>query len=370
MADEGSSIVIKRVKKVSGGGHGGGAWKVAYADFVTAMMAFFLLLWLLNSVTQEQLEGISNYFAPVSVSSTTSGSGEILGGKVIAEEGASTTETSRTSVTTELPPPRAGAGGEGHGGEADFVSSEAETEAEDGEKNEEQSEMEQDAERIKLALQQDPNLADLANNVIVDVTTEGLRIQIIDRDGKPMFEPGSAKMMKHTREVLAVVSKILIDAPQDIAVEGHTDAGDFDRNGYTNWELSADRANATRRTIKELGIVEARVAYVKGFASQELLFPDKPKDSKNRRIAITLLRGTGGNNPAARYDPLNEALPGLNEIRRQQIEEQIGGDKVTEAPKPVPVPTPAPSAPKSNSIPAPVGIPAAPGTSSAIIPVK
>ena len=133
MAEEAAKqpIIIKKVIKVTGG-HGGGAWKIAYADFVTAMMAFFLLLWLLNSVTQEQLEGISNYFAPVSASTSTSGSGDILGGKTITEEGASESSTSRDSVTADLPPPKAGKGSadaEGAEGESEGKSDNASEEA-------------------------------------------------------------------------------------------------------------------------------------------------------------------------------------------------------------------------------------------------
>lgn len=276
----------------------------------------------------------------------------------------------------ELPPPRAGAGGEGHGGDADFVSSENQSEAEGGQENTEEDEMQQDAQKIKLALQSDPNLAEFAENIIVDVTQEGLRIQIVDRDGKPMFEGGNAKMLPHTRDVLAVVAKVLIDAPQDVSVTGHTDGGDFNRNGYTNWELSADRANASRAVLQEFGIVPQRVQYVQGKAAQELLFPDDPTNPKNRRITVTLLRGTSGNNPAARYDPLNEALPGLNKIRQEQIEDEFkkdNGSGPSASPTPAPSAAPAPPAepkPATGGTSQGIPLPPATGGNSVAIPLN
>ncbi|MGB0671300.1 MAG: flagellar motor protein MotB, partial [Rhodospirillales bacterium] len=171
-----SPIIIKRIKKGGGHGHHGGAWKVAYADFVTAMMAFFLLLWLLNSVTQEQLEGISNHFAPVSASESTSGAGGVLGGTVIAEEGAMTNVTSRPSVTVDLPPPSAGTGGPQSPAEI------AEEQAEALRQKKEQEDFQQVEKELRQAISALPD-QNLADSLLIDNTPEGLRIQLVDRDG-------------------------------------------------------------------------------------------------------------------------------------------------------------------------------------------
>ncbi len=284
MADQ-QPIIIKKINK-GGGGHGGGAWKIAYADFVTAMMAFFLLLWLLNSVTQEQLEGISNYFAPTTVSMSQSGSGDVLAGKTVGEEGVSETDTSRTSIIVELPPPKAGV-------------SENEDEV-DGEtleqlqQRQEEEQFREAEEAINEAIQGVQNLKDLANSLMIDNTPEGLRIQLVDQEGLAMFPSGAADMHEHTRKVLELVSKVILEMPQDIAISGHTDAVPFvTDDGYGNWELSADRANSARRVLEEFGVTEDRVAHVVGRAANEPLLPDDPKNPRNRRLSIVLLRGTG-----------------------------------------------------------------------------
>ena len=171
MAATGQAIIIKRVKKVAAGHHGG-AWKIAYADFVTAMMAFFLLLWLLNSVTQEQLEGISNYFAPASAAATQSGSGDVLGGTSMATVEGALSEPSSSSVTVDLPPPKAGTGVE----EAD-VREDSERQAEELVKKKEEEQFKKAEEAIRKALADLPQMKDLVDSLIIDSTPEGLRIQ-------------------------------------------------------------------------------------------------------------------------------------------------------------------------------------------------
>jgi len=324
---EGGEVVIKKVKKGGHGGHHGGAWKVAYADFVTAMMAFFLLLWLLNSVTQEQLEGISNYFAPITASQSTSGAGDILGGKTIAEEGASTTDTSRPSVTMDLPPPKAGSGGSGEAG-SDAGTGEAEmspTEQQEEEKL-------QDASReMKQNILENPNLVEVADNIQVDVTPEGLRIQIVDKDGKEMFVAGSSRPTTKLREALSVVAQVLSAYDQHLKIEGHTDAsGNSNSAERGNWELSADRANASRRLLVAHGFRGTRVDEVVGRAAREPLFRDDPNNIQNRRISITLLRGTGDKDDStltkSEDGVIRETLPGLFGIRQEQVLEDIGED--------------------------------------------
>jgi len=180
MADNKSqSIIIKKIKKSGHASHGG-AWKIAYADFVTAMMAFFLLLWLLNSVTQEQLEGISNYFAPVSVASSESGSGDILAGATMTEEGVAKSSTFKDSVVVNLPPPKAGTGGEEASGEAEPTEEELEEERQQAV---EQDQMEKAKEELEKNIAETPQLKDMEDSMLIDVTPEGLRIQLLDKDG-------------------------------------------------------------------------------------------------------------------------------------------------------------------------------------------
>ncbi len=329
-------IIIKKVKK-GGHGHHGGAWKIAYADFVTAMMAFFLLLWLLNSVTQEQLEGIADYFAPVSVSQTASGAGGILGGKTVTEEGAAQSSTSRDSVTVDLPPPEAGTGGGKDEAEGDTSAEEAEEKRQEIE----QEQLEDAKAELEETIASIPNMKELTESLLVDNTPEGLRIQLIDRDGVAMFASGGSKMFLHTRRLLELVAKVIIKMPQQISISGHTDAVPFvTDNGFGNWELSADRANATRRELLHDKVPEARFSRIVGKAATEPLLPEDPKHARNRRISIILLRGTGHDAKPGPAKP--EALPGLNQIQERQLNEQNGEAKphVVKPRPPVTIPKP------------------------------
>jgi chemotaxis protein MotB len=288
MADQ-QPIIIKKVYK-SAGGHGGGAWKIAYADFVTAMMAFFLLMWLLNSVTQEQLEGIGNYFAPTAASTSTSGSGDVLAGKTIGEEGVSEQDASRPSVVVDLPPPKVGAADieDVEEGEA------AAQQLQELQKQEEEAQFEKAEETLNEAIKSSPQLKQLAKSLMVDNTPEGLRIQLVDQEGLAMFPSGGSDMYLHARKVMELVAEVIQEMPQNIAISGHTDAVPFHSDdGYSNWELSADRANNARRVLESLGVAVGRVARVVGRADTEPLLVDDPKNARNRRLSIVLLRGTG-----------------------------------------------------------------------------
>jgi len=298
MADEGPNgkqpIIVKRIKK-GGHGHHGGAWKVAYADFVTAMMAFFLLLWLLNSVTEEQLQGISNYFSPAAVSESPSGAGGMLGGQVIGE-GASESNAGSPTVTMTLPPSTIGSGGE------DFTDPKEGLSDQDGEglseeefleeqRRREEEQFEQASEDLRQAIEGIPELAALRDSVVVDMTPEGLRIQIVDQEGMPMFPAGSAAMYEHTRALLELVARVVGRMPQQVAVSGHTDAGGLPEDvEYGKWELSADRALSSRRVLVAAGVDGARVNRVSGRADTAPLLPDDAASPRNRRISITLLR--------------------------------------------------------------------------------
>ncbi len=293
-------IIVKKIKK-AGHAHHGGAWKVAYADFVTAMMAFFLLLWLLNSVTEEQLQGISDYFAPVVISRSESGAGGMLAGQTLSEDGARISDKSPV-ITLDLPSVRAGGGPmapELAGDIPPETPSNRELEADEEQLREALRKREQDAfdrarEALQAAIEAVPALQKLGKSLLIDNTQEGLRIQIVDQEGLAMFPRGAADMYLHTRRLVETVAKVIDRMPQTLAITGHTDATPFiDDSGYTNWELSVDRANAARRELVRLGVPEERISRVVGKADREPLVDDDPTSPRNRRLSIVLLRGTG-----------------------------------------------------------------------------
>jgi chemotaxis protein MotB len=290
MADD--AVIIKKIKKGGGHGHHGGAWKVAYADFVTAMMAFFLLMWLINTTSPEQKRGIADYFAPASVSRSTSGSGGILEGTSFGENGGKsggavavvvkvTPEDQKTKEDTS--PEQAGQPGEIRPSTEDIEEQE--------QSQAEQRDFEQAAESLRQSMQDMPELMELSKQILVDITPEGLRIQLIDQEGRPMFAPGSAEPNDRVRRLLEQVAKLSLKLPNRLTVSGHTDAGQFQGpNGYTNWELSSDRANASRRILMASGVPVDRIYQVSGKAGSEPLLPEDPYASANRRITIVLLR--------------------------------------------------------------------------------
>jgi chemotaxis protein MotB len=322
---EAKAIIIKRVKKGGHIPHHGGAWKVAYADFVTAMMAFFLLLWLLNAVTEEQLTGIADYFAPTTVSKSASGAGGMLGGQTVGQ-GAMSSQGTTPSFSLALPPPTVGSGGDaltdakeggeegqgpGQGGE--YAGQQG---AESGKKSDkdamgrekaqafseqqlmaatekrEEQQFQKAQEALKQAINSIPELKKLANSLMVDNTPEGLRIQIVDQEGLAMFPSGSPDMYGHTRALLDMVARVIKQLPEKVSIAGHTDSTPFaGQTSYGNWELSADRALATRRALLQSGVPEERVDRVVGKADTEPLADAKSAaDPRNRRITIVLLR--------------------------------------------------------------------------------
>lgn len=287
LGKEGGITIIKRVKK-GGEGHHGGAWKVAYADFVTAMMAFFLLLWLLNAVTEEQLNGIADYFTPIAASTRESGAGGMLGGQTLGE-GASQSRTGSTSAVV-LPPPSIGSGGEDNSDPAEGQES-VEDEQEKQMEAREQKEFEQAVTDIKKAISGIPELAPMASSLLIDSTPEGLRIQIVDQDKIDMFAPGSANLYPRARELLAQIAGIIKKLPNKLSITGHTDPSGFvDPTGYTNWELSSDRALATRRALLEGGMEDNQLQKVTGASDREPLDASQPRSPRNRRVSIVLLK--------------------------------------------------------------------------------
>lgn len=283
------SIQIKKVKKVAGGHHGG-AWKVAYADFVTAMMAFFLLLWLLNVSTKEQLQGIADYFTPSAASQSTNGSGGVMGGINMTSEG-TMTNNKTPAATTDHRPSDAETKPDDEDISKDSKKKLSEDEFEKMKAKEEEKQFQQAMNEIKQAIQDDQSLKDLAKNLIVDMTPEGLRIQIVDQQGKSMFPLGSSKMYDETNALISKVSQIISKMPQKISVRGHTDGVPYgDSVSYDNWNLSADRANASRQALVQAGLDPKRISDVAGKADTEHLFPEDPTSPQNRRISIILKR--------------------------------------------------------------------------------
>jgi len=259
-------IVIKKIKKAAHGHHGG-AWKVAFADFATAMMAFFLLLWLLSAATPEQKEAISGFFdADAQI-----GIGEGAGFSDSMIDLGGTGDTSKGSEGEDWE----NGGGSGQGTQ---------------EIEEEARQMEELLEILKQAIEEKEELKAFKDQLKLSVTPEGLRIQIVDKENRPMFESGKAVMRDHATKILREIAPIISKAGNRISLTGHTDAASFVRkDGYSNWELSADRANAARRALIYAGLPPSKVGRVVGLADASLYNPDNPLDPINRRISIVVM---------------------------------------------------------------------------------
>ena len=338
---KGSGVIIRKYEIIEGGHHGG-AWKVAYADFETAMMAFFLLMWLLNATTEDQRKGLADYFSPNNLlSHASSGTGQPFGGHTAFDDGALVSDRGSVQITSGKRPPipapeetevetMADTHGAPQSGLAETASdmhgkpstgtaalrvgpnpnapslagaaAVLETKMLDGGRKPTESELrteqerqekaafEAAAEQIRDAVKADPDLADLARQLSIDMTPDGLRIQIIDEVKLPMFATGSADPNERARLLLQKVVPVLAKLPQAISVAGHTDAAPFPGPGRTNWELSVERANATRRLLVDGGLPDARFRSVTGNADKDPLLPADPLAAANRRIAILVLR--------------------------------------------------------------------------------
>jgi chemotaxis protein MotB len=273
--DELRPIIVKRIKKVAGGHHGG-AWKIAYADFVTAMMAFFLLMWLLGSTAKGNLSGIAEYFqTPLKVSMAGGdGSGDSSsvikgGGKDLTLKDGQTKkgETESKKKTFNL------------------KAAEAALAKADGER------LKVLKEKIEAAIDASPSLRQLKKQLLLDITTEGLRIQMVDEKNRPMFASAKADLQPYTRELLHEIGLALNEVPNRISLSGHTDASPYGsgEKGYSNWELSADRANASRRELIYGGMDEKKILRVVGHSSSALFDKEDPLNPINRRISIIVM---------------------------------------------------------------------------------
>lgn len=312
-------IIIKKIKKGGHGGHHGGAWKVAYADFVTAMMAFFLLMWLLNATSEQQRRGIANYFDPIGMTASSGGSNGAMGGTSVkapgsfsdSQQGSKPVVPKKNKSTEGDDDAASDPDSKASSNDADSATSEnrmdlptvdqagqeeigdkqAKEDAVDKELEKRENEAFEKAEKeLRQAIDDVPELKSLSSSLIIDRTPEGLRIQIVDQDKLSMFPNGSAKMYDHTRKLLDVVAKVILKLPNKISVTGHTDSLQYPtENGYTNWELSADRANASRKVFLDDGIGSERIASVVGKADRDPLIKDNAASPRNRRISIVLL---------------------------------------------------------------------------------
>ena len=306
MADE-RPVIIKRIKKISGGHHGG-AWKVAYADFVTAMMAFFLLLWLLNAVTEEQKRGIAQYFRPTIAFQNTSATFAILSGQAQPME----TMTGGSAAQTDLDDPEQTDPTDPEPADGDGAKPVNLEEAEATVAKAEEQQLQQIKQEISKAIEATPDLKELEKNLKIDKTDEGIRIQLLDQEKISMFPSGSASMNPRSRELLQKVAQAVSDLPNKLEISGHTDAAPYAGGAnYTNWELSSDRANASRRVLVESGIDPSRLKTVEGKADTEPFVKENPLDPQNRRISIVLLRMTQqpSADPNVRLGPPAELVP-------------------------------------------------------------
>ncbi|MGE3142957.1 MAG: flagellar motor protein MotB [Hyphomonadaceae bacterium] len=290
MSAANKAIVIKKIKKVSGGGHHGGAWKVAYADFVTAMMAFFLLMWLINTTSPDQRRGIAEFFAPASVSRVSSGAGGLLAGTSFADSGVRNGYSAPVQASSSPEFTSNHAADDGDKSQSDAQSNPSEDSLSRARSIREDAQFARASEAIRQAMADMPDIGELSRNVVVEQTPEGLKIQIVDQEGRSMFSPGASEPNDRAQRLLRAISRVIAQLPNRLTISGHTD-GDAPGRGYpSNWELSAARANAARRILQASGVPADHIYEVAGRADSEPMFPDDPALPGNRRIAITLLR--------------------------------------------------------------------------------
>lgn len=282
-------IVVKRIKK-GGGGHHGGAWKIAYADFVTAMMAFFLMMWLLGSTAQGDLQGIADHFQNPLKVSLHGGSGTGDSSSVIQGGGEDLTRSLGQVKRGDVEGRRAinldaAKGCQPESYEGDTPSRDHE------EERRERGRLLDLKGKIEAIVEADAKLRPFKNQILIDITTEGLRIQLVDEQNRPMFASASADLRPYMRDLLRAIGRVLNDVPNRLSLSGHTDAAPFagGERGFSNWELSANRANASRREMIAGGLEPTRVIRVVGLSDMIPLNAKDPLDPINRRISIIVL---------------------------------------------------------------------------------
>ncbi|WP_298448395.1 flagellar motor protein MotB [uncultured Marinobacter sp.] len=309
-------IIIKR-KKVVAAGHHGGSWKVAFADFATAMMAFFLVLWLTATASPEQIKAVEGYFRdPVGFTEGGTPNPVDLGGSAsVVNESSQDIEANPVVIADEV------------------VDTLAETL--------EQRRMEELFQELKQRIEENETLKEFKDQLLIDITDEGLRIQIVDRSGRPMFDSGRAELKYYSQEILFELAKTLGAVDNKLSITGHTDATPFGgRPGYTNWELSADRANTARRALVAGGVRAQQIARVVGLSDSVLFDQDEPTAPINRRISIIVLNkktiSSIHSSASAKGAPLIDLTVPSEEEQKKAMESLESGDWQKEKEEPAP----------------------------------
>lgn len=296
--------------------HHGGAWKVAYADFVTAMMAFFLLMWLINATTEAQRVGLADYFSQANVLNRgASGEGKPFGGHTPFDRGALASDRGAVRVTVGNMPvsphiPHLPQGRQlrpvQHSAEGALAPAGAGTAklSQHPDSHATAEKFSAAAEAMRQAIKSDPALRSLKHQVSVQQTPQGLKIQIMDTNKQPMFAVGSALPNTLTRTLIAKIAPILVKLGHPVSIAGYTDARPYLTAGHSNWDLSVNRANATRQLMRQAGLPSAQISEVTGYADRHLLLPKTPFAAANRRIAILVL-----SNPVSEDQPATSAAP-------------------------------------------------------------
>jgi chemotaxis protein MotB len=321
--ESGAPLVIKRVKKVKGGGHHGGSWKIAYADFVTAMMAFFLLMWLIGSTAKGDLEGIAEFFRTPLKVALAGGSGSGDSSSVIQGGGTDLTRSTGQVARSENPSARQ---------TINLQAARAEL------ARREQQKLEALKQRVERAIESDAKLSQFKNQIKLEITPEGLQITVVDEQNRAMFDTGRAVLKDYTRDIMRAIGGLLNDVENAISLAGHTDAAPYalGERGYSNWELSTDRANASRRELVAGGMDESKVLRVVGLASSLPLDPTDPFNPMNRRISLVVLN-----------EKTERQIRGLPEETAEEIQSEaeaaeiLGVEGVLEAPAESEAPEPA-----------------------------
>ncbi len=300
-------IVVKRIKKGGHGGHGG-AWKIAYADFVTAMMAFFLLMWLVGSTSRDDLQGISDFFRePVKVGMS---GGENVGDATSIIKGGGEDLSRAVGQVRRGEVPR----------------SRTQIAEQEGAARRDRARLVDLKGRLEAIIEANPDLRQFKNQILIDVVSEGLRIQLVDEQNRPMFTSSSAELRPYTRELLRTIADALNGVDNRISLSGHTDSAQYagGERGFSNWELSSNRANASRRELVAGGLEAGKMVRVVGLADTIPLNREDPFDPINRRISIIVLNKVA-----------EEA------IRRQTSEATVNvGEDAAEMPPSLPTPQP------------------------------
>jgi chemotaxis protein MotB len=348
MADDNRPIIIVKRKRAGGNGHHGGAWKVAYADFVTAMMAFFMVMWLVASITKEQRAALFEYFKNPSMEtghSVKAAAGQAgpggastsvidMGGGMDAPRSLNTTDQ---GLATQMPKV-----------EEKVTEAEAVKVAREVERKQLESLLQELREAIDKSVAMEP----FKDQLLLDITPEGLRIQIVDKQNRPMFDLGKSVLKDYTSQILHEVAKYLNSVPNRISLSGHTDSNAYGATrNYTNWELSADRANAARRALLDGGLDQTKIARVVGLASSVLFDRKNPFNPINRRISIIVMTKSAEATALSTDAPDVETARKAIESGQQTSTVQPGEGAPTADANPGPA-TPLPAAAAVTAVPA------------------